>query len=85
MNQTNTDGATPHYEVAPARDARDEWIVEAINHEGDGEIYIARFSGPRARERATEYAEWKNLQQSLEDLRNGRVTDHEDLKRELGL
>jgi len=27
----------------------------------------------------------KLFQQSLEDIRNGRVTDHEDLKKELGL
>lgn len=35
-----------------------EWVVEAINEEGDGEIYIAAFSGPEAKERAVEYAAW---------------------------
>ena len=34
------------------------WHVEAIGK--DGEIYVAIFSGPEARERATEYADWKN-------------------------
>ena len=38
-----------------------EWVVEAINHEGDGEIYIAAFSGPEAKERAAEYAAWKQI------------------------
>jgi hypothetical protein len=36
-----------------------EWVVEAINEEGDGEMYIAAFSGPEAKERAVEYAAWK--------------------------
>ncbi len=35
-----------------------EWIVEALNEEGDGELYIAAFSGPEAEKRAVEYAEW---------------------------
>ena len=33
-----------------------EWIVEAINEEG--ERYIAAFSGPEAKERAIAYATW---------------------------
>lgn len=40
--------------------AMDEWAVEAINRDGDGEIYQARFLGPFARQRAEEYAKWKN-------------------------
>jgi hypothetical protein len=36
-----------------------EWVVEAINEEGDGEIYVTAFSGPQAKERAAEYAAWK--------------------------
>lgn len=35
------------------------WRVEAINHDGDGEAYLAVFSGPGAKERAAEYAAWK--------------------------
>lgn len=48
------------FEVARSRDADDEWRVEAINHAGDGEVFVALFSGPRAMERALEYADWKN-------------------------
>jgi len=35
-----------------------EWVVEAIDEEGDDEIYIAAFSGPEAKERAVAYAAW---------------------------
>ena len=35
-----------------------EWIVEAIDEEGSGEMYIAAFSGPDAKERAVQYAAW---------------------------
>ena len=39
-----------------------EWVVEAINNDrhGEGEIYAAAFSGPNSKERADEYADWKN-------------------------
>ncbi len=47
------------YEVAESRQVAGEWVVEAINYAKDGEIYAAIFSGPLARERAKEYAEWK--------------------------
>lgn len=35
------------------------WAVEAINHEGDGEISRALFMGHEAEARAREYAQWK--------------------------
>ena len=48
------------FEVARSRGMQDEWRVEAINEQGEGEIYIALFSGPEAQSRAEEYAAWKN-------------------------
>jgi len=48
------------YEVVASRNVPNEWRAEAINSEGDGEVYVVLFSGPDARERAEEYAEWKN-------------------------
>ena len=36
---------------------RGEWIVEAVE-ETSGEMYIAAFSGPNAKERAAQYAAW---------------------------
>ena len=48
------------FEVAKSKQCIYEWVVEAINYAGEGEIYAALFSGPLAEERAREYAEWKN-------------------------
>ena len=38
----------------------DEWRVEAINYEGEGECYVAIFSGPQAEQRAKAYAAMMN-------------------------
>lgn len=46
------------YEIAASRDFPDHWNVEAIDP--DGCVFVAIFSGPDARERAAEYADWKN-------------------------
>jgi hypothetical protein len=48
------------YEVVQSRDSPDEWRVERIDHEGDGEIEVTIFSGRDAAVRAKEYADWKN-------------------------
>lgn len=37
----------------------DDWVVEALDSDGDGGIYTTVFSGPSAKERALEYAEEK--------------------------
>jgi len=62
------------YEVVESRIAKNEWRVEAIDHERDGAVYVALFSGPEARERAAEYAAWKNA--------NGREQPSVDRARE---
>ena len=46
------------YEVQQSEEARGAYVVTAI--ETDGELYSALFSGPKAKERAEEYATWKN-------------------------
>ena len=50
------------YEAVASGDAvdDDEWRVEGIDYENEGLCYIAIFSGPQAKERAKEYARWKN-------------------------
>jgi hypothetical protein len=48
------------YEVAQDRIDHHDWRVEAINHDGDGEVYVAIFSGLDAQTRAEAYAAWKN-------------------------
>jgi len=46
-------------EVVERKDSPEDWGVEAINDDGDGEVFMAIFSGPQARERALEYKSWK--------------------------
>lgn len=46
-------------EVIQRKDAPDSWGVEAIDFNGDGAIEMAVFSGPKAKERAYEYARSK--------------------------
>ena len=43
-------------EVSERRDTPGAWGVEAVNVDGDGEIYMAVFSGPDAERRARDYA-----------------------------
>ena len=49
------------YEVIRSRDAvaDDEYRVEAIDYDHDGQVYVAIFYGPDAKERAEEYAAFK--------------------------
>ena len=42
------------YKIRPSR-FTGEWVVEAVDEEGDGAIYVAAFSGLLAEERAVEY------------------------------
>jgi hypothetical protein len=48
------------YEVMRSRGIVDEWRVEAIDYEQDGQVFVTIFSGPDAERRAKEYAEWRN-------------------------
>lgn len=48
------------YEMMRSRGAEDEWRVEAIDYEHDGQVSVAIFSGPDAERRAKEYMEWRN-------------------------
>jgi hypothetical protein len=50
------------YEVFQTEDNSDDYIVEAIALPGEGEIFTTIFSGPDSRERAEEYAGWKEGQ-----------------------
>ena len=55
------------YEYSKSKYYPDTWHVEAINYDGDGEIYMAVFSGPYAEQRALEYLILKNKQISTLD------------------
>lgn len=37
----------------------DDWVVETLDSAGDGGVYVTVFFGPKAKERALEYAEEK--------------------------
>ncbi len=46
--------------VFESTDFPGEWVVGEVDDASDGEIYIARFSGPKARERAEDYLAWRS-------------------------
>ena len=48
------------YEVKPAQDVPGGYFVEAIDYDDEGQCYRAMFYGPKAKERAEEYATLKN-------------------------
>lgn len=52
--------AQMRYETMRSRGSVDEWRVEGIDYEHDGQVFVTIFSGPDAERRAREYAEWKN-------------------------
>jgi hypothetical protein len=54
----NNDNEPQGFEVGivEVKDAPGEWLVEAIDHGSEGEIYRAIFAGPMAEQRARAYA-----------------------------
>jgi hypothetical protein len=59
-------GGSMEWECIEDRHHPGDWRVEAIDHDNEGQIYVAIFSGPEAQERAEEYAALKNRQESRE-------------------
>ena len=51
------------YETIEDKMSPGDYRVEAIDRQGDGEVYIAIFVGPDAKQRAEEYADWKSVAQ----------------------
>jgi hypothetical protein len=49
-----------HFEVAKDLLSPHDYRVEAIDKDGEGEVFTAIFVGPDAEARANEYASWKN-------------------------
>lgn len=47
------------YEALPDKARPDEWRVEAIDD--DGKIFVTVFYGKDSKQRAQEYARWKNI------------------------
>ena len=46
------------YEIFESRDFPEEWIVEGIDYESDGEIYTTIFCRSKAKTRAESYLAW---------------------------
>jgi hypothetical protein len=55
------------YEVQESENQA-EFVVSAIDFQNGGEVYLALFSGPRAKERADEYATWKNRADDMPEV-----------------
>ena len=47
--------AAIEYDITPSPHDSDVWMVEGIDYDRDGQVYVAIFSGPYAEERAREY------------------------------
>lgn len=54
------------------------WRVEAIDDEGEGDCYLAIFTGPRSEERAKEYAGRMNDAQRLSNLTCSTIISMQD-------
>ena len=50
------------YEIKESEEHSGEYLAIAVNEESRGEICSVLFSGPEAKRRAEEYADWKNSQ-----------------------
>ncbi len=50
------------YEVAEDKLCPGDWRAEASDYDSEGECYVVIFAGPKAEERAREYADFKNSQ-----------------------
>jgi len=48
------------YEAFKSKGTVDEWRVEAIDENNEGQVFVTIFSGPDAKQRAEEYAAWQN-------------------------
>jgi len=48
------------YEIGESVDHPGHYSAEAVNYDGDGEIFTTVFLGPLSRERAEEFARWQN-------------------------
>jgi len=50
------------YEVRESAEQRGAFLAIAVNEASRNEVFSALFSGPDAKQRAEEYAAWKNAE-----------------------
>lgn len=48
------------WQIVQSRTFIGEWRVEAIDYDDEGQLYVATFTGPGAKERAEEYSAFKS-------------------------
>lgn len=53
------------YEVRESRERAGDFLAVAVNEASHNEVFSALFSGPDAKQRAEEYAAWKNGQSEV--------------------
>ena len=53
-------GGSMEWKAAKDQNNSQDWRVEAIDFENEGEVNVAIFCGPNAKSLASEYAAWKN-------------------------
>jgi len=65
------------WDIFKSEDGSGSWVVQAMNFDGDGEIYTVTFSDSDAKVRAREYYHWKTgvpVAQNVHALKSPKAT-----------
>jgi hypothetical protein len=65
------------WDIFKSEDGSGSWVVQAMNFEGDGEIYTVIFSDCDAEARAREYYNWKAIvadNRAIHAVKAGKTT-----------
>ena len=65
------------WDIFKSEDGSGNWVVQAMDFDGDGEIYTVTFSDCNAKARAREYYNWKTSvsgQQAIHEIKPNRAT-----------
>ena len=65
------------WDIFKSEDGSGNWVVQAMNFDGDGEIYTVTFSDSDAKTRAREYYNWKSslpVHQAIHAVQSNKAT-----------
>jgi hypothetical protein len=65
------------WDIFKSEDGSGNWVVQAMNFDGDGEIYTVTFSDSDAKARAREYYNWKtrvSVHQAIHEVKANKAT-----------
>ncbi|HMH05048.1 MAG TPA: hypothetical protein VK579_00060 [Terriglobales bacterium] len=65
------------WDIFKSEDGSGNWLVQAMNFDGDGEIYTVTFSDSDAKARAIEYYNWKTTvadRQAIHAVKSRKAT-----------